>query len=86
VVTRYRAWSAMEHDVYEALRMTVPGPALFRTVIPEDDAFEEAVGQGVPLTVLDRDSRGASAYLDLAGELQARRMHHALAAGQEVTR
>ena len=45
------------------------GPKLFRTVIPRNIRLAEAPSHGVPVLTLDRQSKGALAYLALAGEM-----------------
>jgi hypothetical protein len=42
---------------------------VFRTIIPRNVRLAEAPSFGVPAMLHDRDSRGALAYLALAGEL-----------------
>jgi chromosome partitioning protein len=45
------------------------GEAVFRTVIPRNVRLAEAPSFGKPVLLHDRDSRGALAYLALAGEM-----------------
>jgi chromosome partitioning protein len=45
------------------------GDRVFRTIIPRNVRLAEAPSFGVPAMLHDRDSRGALAYLALAGEL-----------------
>jgi chromosome partitioning protein len=45
------------------------GDKVFRTIIPRNVRLAEAPSFGVPVLVHDKDSRGALAYLALAGEL-----------------
>jgi chromosome partitioning protein len=45
------------------------GDKVFRTIIPRNVRLAEAPSYGVPVLVHDKDSRGALAYLALAGEL-----------------
>jgi chromosome partitioning protein len=47
------------------------GDRVFRTIIPRNVRLAEAPSFGVPAMLHDRDSRGALAYLALAGELFA---------------
>jgi len=56
------------------------GEKLYRTVIPRNIRLAEAPSHGVPALHLDRNSKGAQAYLALAGEM-LRRME-----AQAVTR
>ena len=45
------------------------GDKVFRTVVPRNVRLAEAPSHGQPITLYDRDSRGAVAYLGLAGEI-----------------
>jgi chromosome partitioning protein len=45
------------------------GDKLYRTVIPRNVRLAEAPSHGVPVLGLDRSSKGAQAYLALAGEM-----------------
>jgi chromosome partitioning protein len=49
--------------------MTHFGDAVFRTVIPRNVRLAEAPSFGKPALLHDKDSRGALAYLALAGEM-----------------
>jgi chromosome partitioning protein len=42
---------------------------VFATVIPRNVRLSEAPSHGKPIIAYDRSSRGAQAYIDLAGEL-----------------
>lgn len=48
------------------------GEKLYRTIIPRNVRLAEAPSHGLPITRYDRDSRGAIAYLGLAGEILRR--------------
>ncbi len=48
------------------------GDKLYRTVIPRNIRLAEAPSYGLPALVYDRTSRGAKAYLALAGEMLRR--------------
>lgn len=48
------------------------GEAVYRTVIPRNVRLAEAPSYGLPVIVYDKDSRGALAYLALAGEIMRR--------------
>ena len=48
------------------------GERLYRTVIPRNIRLAEAPSHGVPALVLDKTSKGAQAYLALAGEMLRR--------------
>ena len=45
------------------------GDKVFRTVVPRNVRVAEAPSHGQPITLYDRESRGAVAYLGLAGEI-----------------
>jgi chromosome partitioning protein len=49
--------------------MTHFGDLVFRTVIPRNVRLAEAPSFGKPVLLHDKDSRGALAYLALAGEM-----------------
>ncbi len=46
------------------------GDQVFRTVIPRNVRLAEAPSHGLPAILYDRQSRGAVAYMALAGELK----------------
>ncbi len=48
------------------------GDTVFRTVIPRNVRLAEAPSFGRPVLLHDKDSRGALAYLALAGEMLRR--------------
>jgi hypothetical protein len=48
------------------------GEKLYRTVIPRNVRLAEAPSYGIPALYLDRTSKGAQAYLALAGEMLRR--------------
>jgi chromosome partitioning protein len=48
------------------------GEKLYRTVIPRNVRLAEAPSYGIPALHLDRTSKGAQAYLALAGEMLRR--------------
>ena len=58
------------------------GEKLYRTVIPRNIRLAEAPSHGVPALHLDKNSKGAQAYLALAGEM-LRRMETQAAARAE---
>jgi hypothetical protein len=58
------------------------GDQVFRTVIPRNVRLAEAPSHGLPAILYDRTSRGAVAYMALAGEL---RMKHNLEHESEPT-
>ena len=45
------------------------GDKVFRTVVPRNVRLAEAPSHGLPISMYDRESRGAIAYLGLAGEM-----------------
>jgi chromosome partitioning protein len=45
------------------------GDKVYRTVIPRNVRLAEAPSHGVPALKFDKDSKGAQAYLALAGEM-----------------
>jgi chromosome partitioning protein len=46
------------------------GDRVFRTVIPRNVRLAEAPSHGLPAILYDRQSRGAVAYMALAGEIK----------------
>ena len=60
--------------------MTHFGDTVFRTVIPRNVRLAEAPSFGKPVLMHDKDSRGALAYLALAGEIIRREEEQAEAA------
>lgn len=54
------------------------GAQLFQTVIPRNVRLAEAPSHGQPVLQYDRSSKGAQAYLSLAGEILAREALHPL--------
>ena len=57
------------------------GAKLYRTVVPRNVRLAEAPSHGIPVLHLDKASKGAQAYLALAGEM-LRRMEAAIAVGE----
>ena len=45
------------------------GDKVYRTIIPRNVRLAEAPSHGMPIITYDRSSRGALAYLALAGEM-----------------
>ncbi len=60
------------------------GDKVYRTVIPRNVRLAEAPSHGLPALLYDKNSRGAMAYLSLAGELLRRTEHKAATLTQEV--
>lgn len=82
--TMYDPRNSLTRDVSRQL-IEYFGDAVFRTVIPRNVRLAEAPSHGLPAILYDRQSRGAVAYMALAGEL--RRKHEnarnqAIAAGE----
>ena len=48
------------------------GDKVFRTIVPRNVRLAEAPSHGIPISQYDRESRGAIAYLGLAGEMLRR--------------
>ncbi len=68
VRTMYDPRSSLTNDVSAQLMMHF-GDALYRTCIPRNVRLAEAPSFGQPALVYDRQSKGAIAYLALAGEV-----------------
>jgi chromosome partitioning protein len=64
----------LANDVTEQLTQHF-GDKLYRTVIPRNIRLAEAPSHGLPVLLFDRQSRGAEAYLALAGEMLRREMN-----------
>ena len=45
------------------------GERVYKTVIPRNVRLAEAPSHGLPILLYDKNSRGAAAYLALAGEI-----------------
>jgi len=48
------------------------GESVYRTIIPRNVTLAEAPSHGLPVLIYDKRSRGALAYLALAGEMLRR--------------
>jgi len=70
--TMYDPRSSLTNDVSEQLKAHF-GDKLYDTVIPRNVRLAEAPSHGMPALVYDKQSKGALAYLALAGELLRRR-------------
>ncbi|MEJ2094923.1 MAG: ParA family protein, partial [Gammaproteobacteria bacterium] len=57
------------------------GEKVYRTIIPRNVRLAEAPSHGLPVLKYDRASRGALAYLSLAGEMLRREKQQVVAAG-----
>ena len=60
--------SRLTKDVSEQL-LEYFGDKIFRTCVPRNIRLAEAPSHGMPVLQYDKNSRGAIAYIDLAGEL-----------------
>lgn len=69
--TMYDPRAGLTNDVSAQLQSHF-GDKLYDTVIPRNIRLAEAPSHGVPALVYDRTSRGALAYLALAGEMNRR--------------
>ncbi|GIX31640.1 MAG: chromosome partitioning protein ParA [Porticoccaceae bacterium] len=69
--TMYDPRTALSQEVSNQLHAHF-GERVFRTAIPRNVRLAEAPSHGLPVTLYDRSSRGAIAYLGLAGELLRR--------------
>jgi len=69
--TMYDPRNRLSNDVTEQLNKHF-GDKLFRTVIPRNIRLAEAPSYGLPALMYDKSSRGAQAYLALAGEMLRR--------------
>ncbi len=69
----------LSNEVSAQLMMHFPD-LVFRTVIPRNVRLAEAPSFGKPVLLHDKDSRGALAYLALAGEMIRREEEQAAAA------
>jgi chromosome partitioning protein len=67
--TMYDPRSSLTRDVSRQL-LKFFGEKVFRTVIPRNIRLAEAPSHGLPAILYDRQSRGAVAYMALAGELK----------------
>ncbi|MFT7688914.1 MAG: chromosome partitioning protein [Candidatus Azotimanducaceae bacterium] len=69
--TMYDPRNSLTRDVSSQL-MTHFGDKVYRTVIPRNVRLAEAPSFGLPILYYDKQSRGAKAYLALAGEINRR--------------
>jgi len=65
--TMYDARNNLANDVSAQLQQHF-GDKLYRTIIPRNVRLAEAPSHGLPVLCYDKSSRGARAYLALAGE------------------
>lgn len=66
--TMYDGRNRLTLDVTEQLRQHF-GDKVYKTVIPRNVRLAEAPSHGLPIIRYDKSSRGATAYMALAGEL-----------------
>ena len=81
-LVRYRELEGLLRTMYDprntlALNVSADlqkhfGEKLYRTVIPRNVRLAEAPSHGIPVLYLDKSSKGAQAYLALAGEMLRR--------------
>ena len=77
--TMYDARNNLGNEV--SLQLTKHfGDKVLRSIIPRNVRLAEAPSHGKPITLYDRESRGAIAYIGLAGEMLRRERAPASAA------
>jgi chromosome partitioning protein len=69
--TMYDPRNTLAQQVSEQLQQHF-GDKVYRTIIPRNIRLAEAPSHGLPVLSLDRQSKGALAYLALAGEMLSR--------------
>jgi chromosome partitioning protein len=74
VLTMYDGRNRLTMEVTNQLQEHFPDKVL-TTVIPRNVRLAEAPSHGVPALIYDKNSVGASAYIELAKEILARRQH-----------
>ncbi len=75
--TMYDPRNSLTRDVSRQL-IQYFGDQVFRTVIPRNVRLAEAPSHGLPAILYDRTSRGAIAYMALAGELRQKHQRNVL--------
>jgi chromosome partitioning protein len=68
ILTMYDGRTNLSIQVAQEVRRHFPGK-VFAAVIPRNVRLSEAPSHGLPITVYDKTSRGAEAYLNLAQEM-----------------
>jgi chromosome partitioning protein len=68
VLTMFDGRTNFSNQVAEEVRRHFPGK-VFVSVVPRNVRLAEAPSHGLPVTMYDRSSRGAKAYLGLAAEI-----------------
>ncbi len=71
VLTMYDARTNLSQQVIDEVKGYF-GDRVFNTVIPRNIRLSEAPGHGQPITMYDKESRGAEAYTDLSLEVITR--------------
>lgn len=71
LLTMYDARLRLANQIYEELKSHF-GDMVFSTVIPRNIKLSESPSHGLPVILYDPDSRGATAYVQLARELISR--------------
>jgi chromosome partitioning protein len=74
--TMYDPRSSLTNEVSSQLHQFF-GDRVYRTTIPRNVRLAEAPSYGKPANIYDRNSRGAIAYLGLAGEIIRRNKEQA---------
>jgi chromosome partitioning protein len=72
VLTMFDARTNLSSEVAAEVRRHL-GDAVFQTIVPRSVRLSEAPSHGLPIALYRPDSKGADAYMALAGELRARR-------------
>ena len=72
LLTMFDARTNLSAEVVGEVRRHL-GDAVFQTIIPRSVRLSEAPSHGLPIALYRPDSKGAEAYMALAGELRARR-------------
>ncbi len=81
--TMYDPRNALTSQVSQQLHQHFEGK-VYRTVVPRNIRLAEAPSHGVPAMYYDRNSRGAKAYMALAGELIRRQEKRLAESGQDT--
>lgn len=71
--TMFDPRNSLSNDVSKHLLEQFPNQ-VYRSIIPRNVRLAEAPSHGLPVTVYDKKSRGALAYLTLAGEIIRRKL------------
>jgi chromosome partitioning protein len=71
VVTMHDWLSSVDSALCQQLKQQLPKAALFKTVIPHHDLFEQASLKSVPVALLRQAREAAEPYLALAAEIKA---------------